>query len=280
MAIAADHDPASRRLALLTEYDGSGFNGWQAQARGRTVQQTLLEALQKLTGEDDLVLHGCSRTDAGVHARGHVSHFQTRCRIPAERLPMALNFHLPDDLVVRGACEINDDLHTQHHALGKIYSYRIWRQRNRPAILRQQASHVVGALDLGLMREAMPCLLGQHDFRAFMDTGSRDRSTIRTIQSLSLEADDQLLIFGVQGNGFLYHMVRILVGTLVLVAQGKIRPDSIPDILASRDRKQAGKTMPPQGLCLEQVLYDPPLFAEFFTSNTKEGDDNVQFTLG
>ncbi len=268
-----------RHLALLTEFDGSAFNGWQTQARGRTVQQTLLKAVQELTGEKDLRLTGSSRTDSGVHARGHVSHFKTLNKIPADRLPLALNSLLPEDLAVRAACEVAADFHAQYHAKGKIYSYRIWRGRIRPAISRQQLCHLPGPLDLDLIRQAMPYLLGRHDFQSLMDAGSCDRNPVRTIHSLSLEAQGPQIALKVQGDGFLYHMVRIIVGTLVAVGQGKISPDDMPAIIQGKDRKKAGKTMPPQGLCLEQVLYDPPLFDEYFKQNDKEGENHVQFTL-
>lgn len=270
---------AGRRLALLTEYDGSDFNGWQAQARGRTVQQTLMKALQELTGEPDLHLAGSSRTDAGVHARGHVSHFRTQTRIPADRFPLAINSRLPDDLAVCAACEVDSDFHAQYHAMGKIYTYKIWRSSSRPAIMRRQVCHVPGPLDLDLMCEAMPILIGKHDFRAFMDVGSCDRNPVRTIQGLSLSVDGPLAVIKVQGDGFLYHMVRILAGTLVAIAQKKISVADLPHILEAGDRKLSGKTMPPEGLCLEQVFYDPPLFSEYFLMKTKEGEEYAQFTL-
>ena len=178
-----------RHLAILTEYDGSAFNGWQAQARGRTVQQTLLRALETLTGENDLHLIGSSRTDSGVHARGHVSHFRTSSRIPAEKLPLAMNSQLPPDLSVLAACDVAEDFHAQYHALGKVYTYRIWNHYSRPAIDRQRVCHVPGPLDIPAMRAALPHLVGRHDFSAFTDTGSCGRNPVRTLQSVSLQED-------------------------------------------------------------------------------------------
>jgi tRNA pseudouridine38-40 synthase len=252
----------TRKIALLAEYDGTLFNGWQAQAKGRTVQQTLLKAIWELTGEDDLNLVGSSRTDAGVHARGHVSHFSTASKIPCDRLPLALNSHLPPDLAVRAACEVAGDFHAQYSARAKIYTYRFCPQRTRPALDRHQACHVTGSFDLAAMRAALPALLGQHDFSAFVDTGSCERNPVRTIHDLSLALEGPLVILTVQGDGFLYHMVRILAGTLLAVGQHKLQPGDVPGILAGRDRKKAGKTMPPQGLCLERVLYDRLLFED------------------
>ena len=268
-----------RHIALLTEYDGSDFCGWQTQINGRTVQQTILQALQKLTGDNELRLTGCSRTDAGVHATGHVSHFATRCRIPADRLPLALNSHLPADVAVRDARDVDAGFHARYQALGKIYSYRIWHDPCRPAYGRRQVCHVPGPLDLDLMCRAMPCLLGRHDFRAFMDAGSCERNPVRTLSRISLNCRGPLIIIRVQGDGFLYHMVRILTGTLLLVAQGKMPPETMPDVLAGGSRKLAGKTMPPQGLCLEKVIYDPPLFAENDRPTAGEGDEYASFTL-
>ncbi len=271
--VSPDIGPESsrRHIALLTEYDGTAFNGWQAQARGRTVQQTLQQALCELTGEDSIQLTGSSRTDAGVHACGHVSHFRTGSRIPVEKLHLALNSRLPDDVAVRAACAVAPDFHAQYHAIGKIYSYRIWNSASRPAYGRQQVCHVPGRLDPELMRRAAPALIGRHDFQAFMDVGSCDRNPIRTLQSLTIQTDGPLIVLRVQGDGFLYHMVRIIAGTLLLAAQGKLAPEDLPAILRRGDRTQAGKTMPPQGLCLEQVLYDPPLFAEYFPPVAEEG---------
>jgi tRNA pseudouridine38-40 synthase len=265
-----DMDTASRRIALLTEYDGTAFNGWQSQAKGRTVQQVMLKALIELTGEAGLILVGCSRTDAGVHAHGHVSHFSSTCKIPCNKLPLALNSHLPPDVSVRAAIEVPADFHAQYNTRGKIYTYSYWPHRSRPALTRTQSCHVPGQFDLDAMRRALPFLLGRHDFSAFMDTGSCDRHPVRELQALTLSPDGYRVILTVQGDGFLYHMVRILAGTLLAVGQGKIDPGSLPEILASCDRKQAGKTMPPQGLCLEQVLYDPPLFPDAWPALTKD----------
>jgi tRNA pseudouridine38-40 synthase len=253
-------DVSNRKIALLTEYDGSAFNGWQAQAKGRTVQQTMEQALRELTGEDHPVLIGSSRTDAGVHARGHVSHFKTGSRIPCDRLPLAMNSVLPPDISVLAACQVPPEFHAQHQATGKIYTYRYWPQKCRPALDRRQTCHVTGPFDLAAMREALPCLAGRHDFTAFMDTGSCERQPVRNLQKLELTEDGTEVVLTVCGDGFLYHMVRIIAGTLLLVAQRKIQPGSLTAILNGRDRKAAGKTMPAQGLCLEQVFYDPPLF--------------------
>jgi tRNA pseudouridine38-40 synthase len=269
----------TRRLAIMTEFDGTAFNGWQAQAKGRTVQQVLLKALFQLTGEIGMVLAGSSRTDSGVHARGHVSHFSTSSTIPCASFPLALNSLLPDDVAVRAASEVPPDFHAQYSARAKIYTYRYWPHPCRPALDRQRTCHVPGPFDLEAMQRALPCLAGSHDFTAFMDTGSCERRPVRNIQAISLSADGREVVLTVRGDGFLYHMVRIMAGTLLSVAQGKLQPEDVPGILAGRDRRLAGKTMPPQGLCLEKVIYDPPVFPEdpppgdgFSFQSAKEGD--------
>lgn len=257
-------DARQRHLAILTEYDGSAFNGWQSQARGRTIQQTLIHVLEKLTGQQGIKLYGSSRTDAGVHARGHVSHFCTKTSIPANRLPLAMNSLLPPDLAVLAACDMDAGFHAQFHAVGKIYSYEIWNHTSKPAIDRNRVSHVPGPLDTDKIQRAIPALIGRKSFSAFVDTGSCDRNPVRTVYDLTMKVNGPRVTFTVHGDGFLYHMVRILAGTLVAVGQGKIDVDALPELIETGDRKLTGKTMPPQGLYLERVLYNPPLFDYYF----------------
>lgn len=259
-----------RHLAMLTEYDGSCFNGWQAQAQGRTVQQTLAAAIEQLTGEANILLTGSSRTDSGVHARGHVSHFRSDTSIPADKLPLAINSRLPADVAVLATCDVADDFHAQYHARGKIYTYQIWNHVSRPVIDRLRCSHVPGPLDLEALTKAIPCLIGKRDFTAFMDTGSCDRNPVRTLYDLKLTTNGPLLTLSFHGDGFLYHMIRIMTGTLIAVAQGKIRIGELPGLIAAADRRRMGKTMPPQGLCLERVFYDPPLFDDYFQNQPRE----------
>lgn len=269
----------TRHLALLTEYDGSAFNGWQAQARGRTVQQTLVAALEKITGECGIVLYGSSRTDSGVHARGHVSHFRSETRIPADKLPLAMNSLLPPDISVLSACDTDADFHAQYHAQGKIYTYQIWNHAIRPAIDRFRCSHVPGPLDLDALAVAIPCLVGKHDFSAFTDTGSCERNPVRTLFSLKLNVAGPRISLQFHGDGFLYHMIRILAGTLLAVAQGKINGEDLPDLIVAGDRKRVGKTMPPQGLCLERVIYDPPLFDDYYQMTALKGERDAESKL-
>ena len=250
----------TRHLALLTEYDGSGFFGWQIQKGQRTVQQVLRDALTRLTGEENVVLTGCSRTDAGVHARGHVSDFRTGSRIPTEKFHLALNSVLPKDVSVLAACDVPGEFNARFAARGKIYTYRIWNTASRPALERKRACHIPGPLDLEAMAQAIPLLIGHHDFCAFRDSGSSNKTTIRTLNSIGLSVQEPLITLTFEGDGFLYHMVRILTGTLVAVAQGKLQPGRMTDLLSNGNRKLAGMTMPPEGLCLEQVHYASILF--------------------
>lgn len=251
-----------RRLALLVEYDGRDFHGYQSQGELRTVQKTLTDHLSVLAGETDLEIFASSRTDQGVHARGLVCHVDTACAVPVDRLALAMNSRLPEDLTLVDAVEVAPNFHARHDAIGKIYTYRYYLASSRPAIARTQSAHIFGPVDLAAMTAAIPFLVGTHDFHAFMDANNNPRhSTIRTLERLDLQQTGPLLTLTVQGNGFLYHMVRILAGTLLYVGQHRIKPEDLPAILKSRDRRLAGKTMPPQGLCLEKVFYPHALFS-------------------
>lgn len=266
-------------VALLTEYDGSAFCGWQNQPQIRTVQQTLEDTLRELTDDAEIRINGCSRTDSGVHARGHVSSFQTRTQIPVDRLPLALNTQLPPDLAVKAACPVSDDFHARFSARGKMYSYTYWHSTSRPVLERSHACHITGRFDPDSVSRAMPYLIGEHDFSALMDSGGVCNSPVRRIDELSLQICGAEIKLYVRGSGFLYHMVRILAGTLLYVAQGKIDPDQIPQILQIKDRRRAGKTMPPCGLCLEHVYYAQRLFAGYKELLEEKRDYHVQYAL-
>ncbi len=248
----------TRSIALLTEYDGTRFIGWQSQREGRTVQGVLESALCALF-EQPVRLAGCSRTDGGVHALGHVSHFHAAGTIPTDRIPLALNASLPDDISVRMAVDVPAEFHSRFDARAKRYSYRIWNARTRPAIARLTSCHEPRPLDLDAMRLAAAHLLGRHDFTSFKAAGSSTaKTTVRTMYDIQVmnHPSDPSITITVTGDGFLYNMVRILSGTLLYAGLGRIRPESVPDILAGRDRLKAGKTMPARGLTLEAVYYE------------------------
>ena len=231
------------------------------QQRHRTVQQVLSDALAELVGHE-VNLIGCSRTDTGVHALAHVSHFTTNGTIPAERLPFALNSRLPPDLTVHEAVTVSPGFHARYGTVGKTYRYLIHQSRTPSALLAGRAAFLPILLDIEAMQAACRHLIGEHDFAAFMDAGSAVRTTTRRLNRLDIHQDGNLVRIEVNGSGFLYHMVRIIAGTLTAVGQGKIQPDKIPDLIHSRDRRQTGKTMPACGLYLTQVDYEPPVFAQ------------------
>lgn len=255
---------ALRRVALQIEYDGRHFHGWQTQERQRTVQQVLGDTLAGIVGHQ-VNLIGCSRTDTGVHALEHVSHFLTNASIPTERLPYALNSLLPDDLSVHAAVDVGADFHARYGTVAKTYRYLIYQSRTRSAMLAGRVAFLPTPLDLAAMRAAAPALLGTHDFSAFRDTSKDSPIPIRRLDRLDLEQEGHLISIEVSGSGFLYHMVRILAGTLMAVGLGKLAPEDMPDILASRNRLRAGKTMPACGLYLIQVDYDQKPFSHEHT---------------
>lgn len=251
-----------RRMALLLEWDGTAYAGWQWQANAISLQAVLQKALSKVCAEP-IQVTGCSRTDAGVHARGHVSHFETGCQIPVEKLPVALNALLPDDVAVRAAEEVPLDFHARFQAIEKQYSYYIHRGPTRSALLGRYSYRESRALDLEAMREASAVLVGTHDFRCFMAAGGQVKTTVRSLYRVQVEERGDLLRFIVRGNGFLYNMVRIIAGTLLYVGLGKLTVANVEEILASGNRCLAGKTLPARGLFLDEVVYDPPRFAQW-----------------
>jgi len=255
-------DTASR-IALLVEYDGTDFAGFQLQKKDRSVQQVLEESIDKVYGSRARVC-GCSRTDAGVHARGHVSHVDVPFCIPSDKIPLALNAHLPEDVSVLRAKIVAPRFHARFDAVGKRYTYRIYNARIRPCLDRRNTAHVPGKLDIDFMREAAFRMTGTKDFSAFgarVDDG-RIVNPIRTIRFLDVMRipGTEIVEITVEGESFLYNMVRIIAGTLVYVGQGKITPSQIDELFEKKERRLAGKTMPASGLTLEKVFYEPPIF--------------------
>lgn len=251
-----------RTLKLVVEYHGAGFSGWQAQSAAeghRTVQGVLAEAVTRLTGER-AVIHGAGRTDAGTHALGQVASLVLeRSAIRPEALRDGLNALLPRDVSVRSVEEAADRFHARKDAVAKRYRYLVLVSPARSALWEGWAWHRRGPLDLDAMRRAASRLVGTHDFSAFRAAASEARTAVRTISCLAVEADpaaDGLVRVEVEGDGFLTHMVRIIVGTLVEVGRGKIPVERVSEILAGRDRRAAGPTAPAHGLYLVEVRYD------------------------
>lgn len=243
-----------RNIKLIIEYDGTNYYGWQRQKIGNTVQQKVEEAISKVTNEEIEVI-GSSRTDSGVHARGYVANFKTNARMPAEKFREAINCKLPEDISIIHSEEVTEDFHARYHSEGKTYCYTILNRVQPPALDRNFVYHVRWHLDIEAMKEACKFFEGTHDFKAFQTPGGSVKTSVRTITDLHIETDgDKIKIF-VSADGFLYNMVRIIVGTLVMVGSKKITPEDIVEIIESKIRQRAGKCAPAQGLCLEKVFY-------------------------
>ena len=244
-----------RNLLLTLCYDGAQYHGWQIQNNAVSVQQVFQEALFKVTSEKPEI-KGCSRTDSGVHANQYCISLKTGHTIPCERLLNALNHFLPEDIAVQDCREVPMDFHARYSCLGKEYIYKIWNEPVRNPFLRNRALHYWYPLDLSRMNEAAAHYIGKHDFTSFCTSDARDRGDMcRTVTRAGIQRDGGLVTFTVAADGFLYNMVRIMVGTLLYVAQGKLQPEQIPEILAARDRTAAGPTAPPCGLYLNRVFY-------------------------
>ena len=225
-----------KNIKLTLEYDGSNYQGWQKQKVGETVQGTLEKAIEGLTKETIEVI-GSSRTDSGVHAKGFVANFKTESSIPSNKFREALNYRLPDDIVILNSEEVSDDFHSRYSAKGKTYSYSIINRDVPPAISRNYLYHVKKRLDTKAMEEACKYFIGTHDFNAFKSSGGSVKTTVRTITDLHIENKEDIIKIYVTGDGFLYNMVRIIVGTLIIVGNNKIEPCEIREIIDSRDRK-------------------------------------------
>ena len=253
---AADYPPeGQRRFRLIVEYDGTAYCGWQRQINGPSVQQTLEEALSRLT-QESVSLVGSSRTDAGVHARGLCAHFDSATRIPAEKLAFALNTMLPGDVRIRESSLAPEGFHARFSACGKVYRYAFCNARHDRAIGRQYAAHIPLPLDVAAMQREADSLLGTHDFAAFAASGSVARSTVRTIYRAQVTRRGDEVTLLVLGDGFLYNMMRIIAGTLAEVGTGKRPEGAIDRAIATGDRLALGQTAPARGLTLEAVLYE------------------------
>lgn len=246
-----------RRIHLIVEYDGTNYAGWQRQSNALAVQQVLEEALTRLTGAR-VVIHGASRTDAGVHALGQSCHFDTESRIPSDKFSYAVNTLLPPDIRVRFSEEVSPDFHARFSAVGKRYRYLFYDARHAGALNRFTHAHSIYPLDDALMRAEAEALIGTHDFAAFAASGSVVKDTVRTIWRAELSRDGNEVKLIVEGNGFLYNMVRIIAGTLRDVGSGKLAPGAVRRAIETSDRLALGVTAPAHGLTLMEVYYSLP----------------------
>ena len=245
------------KILLTLSYDGKNYCGWQNQTNGVTVQQRLEEALTLLYGRTVTVV-GASRTDAGVHALGQRAMFaldENDSQIPFNKLPYAVNAHLPVDISVTCAEPAADDFHPIYSAKAKIYEYKLYVSPFINPLLRNYHCHIKQPLDVTAIRKAAACIVGEHDFAAFCASGSSAKTTVRTVYSLDLIESGEIITIRIRGNGFLYNMVRIIAGTLISVGEGNIEADAMTEIILSKQRAKAGKTAPPHGLALIDVEY-------------------------
>ncbi|MGE5703509.1 MAG: tRNA pseudouridine(38-40) synthase TruA [Clostridia bacterium] len=244
-----------KRLKCIVAYDGTDFSGFQVQPEQVTIQGTIEAALQRITGET-IQIEGSGRTDAGVHAQGQVFHFDTASAIPTEKWRFVLNNQLPDSIVIRSVEEVSPDFHARYDVTRKQYRYCIDNAVVPDLFRHRYAEHYRHRLDERLMQEAARHLVGEHDFTSFCSAKTFVEDKVRTIYSLDVHREGDLIWIICEGNGFLYNMVRIIAGTLIKVGEGKRQPEELAAILAAQDREKAGKTAAAKGLTMWQVLYE------------------------
>ncbi|MCM3762350.1 tRNA pseudouridine(38-40) synthase TruA [Alkalihalobacillus oceani] len=255
------------RIALLVEYDGSAFYGFQVQEKQRTIQGEIERALSIIHKGEFIRIHPSGRTDTGVHARGQVIHFDTPLSIDPARWPQALNGCLPNDIRIVEAARVADDFHTRYDSVRKHYRYRVLNRKERDVFRRNLAFFVPYEMDLDLIRAGAAHLLGTHDFSSFCVTNADVKSKVRTLHTLEVNRQGDEIVFDLIGDGFLHNMVRIIVGTLLEVGGGRRAPEDIVRIRDARNRAAAGKTAPGHGLFLWRVFYEQPIFQHNRTSS-------------
>lgn len=244
-----------RNLKITISYDGKDLHGWQIQNNALTVQECFQNALKSVVGHTPDI-KGCSRTDTGVHAKMYVISMKTEHKITCERLKAALNRYLPLSIAVNDVCEVDEDFHARYSAKGKRYVYKILNTQVRDPFCEGYALHYRYPIDVEMLNRAAQDYVGTHDFTSFCTLDKREKGDFtRTVQSFSVKRDGDFVYMTVQADGFLYNMVRIMVGTLLKIQQGKLSADSIPDIIKAENRKEAGPTAPACGLYLDEVIY-------------------------
>lgn len=245
------------RYKAIIAYDGTNFSGFQRQPNGRTVQEELEKLLSRMADGQEVMVHGSGRTDAGVHALGQVIHFDFPYERPLERMRYALDTQSPEDIAVSSVEIVSEEFHARYLVKEKTYQFKVDIGKPRSPFRRNYASYYPYPLDLERIWQALPDLVGTHDFTSFCASGSSVVDKVRTIHEAKMvvnEAGDQLT-FTFRGDGFLYKMIRILVGTLLKIGNGRLAVDSIPAIIAAKDRNLAGPTAHPEGLYLAKVSY-------------------------
>ena len=243
-----------RNIKLTIEYDGKEFNGWQKQPNKLNIQGEIERAIEEITGEQ-VDLYGSGRTDAGVHSLGQVANFKTNSKLPIEKVAIAINSKLKKSIRIKKAEEVSENFHSRYNCHKKKYRYIINNSSQGSAIYRGLEYHVSQKLNVEEMKKAIKFFEAEHDFKAFKSSGTSSKSSVRTIYNAELKQNGERIIIELTGNGFLYNMVRIISGTLLEVGLGNIKAEDIPNIIESKDRKMAGKTLPPHGLYLVEVMY-------------------------
>jgi len=246
-----------RNIKLVIEYDGKSFNGWQKQPDRLNIQGEIEAAIEEVTGEK-VELTASGRTDAGVHSFGQTANFKTNSNIPTDKFAIAINSKLKKSIVIKSAEEVDERFHARYNCVRKKYRYVINNSKNGSAIYRGLEYHIPVKLDVEKMEAAAKFFEGEHDFKGFKATGGNNKSTVRTIYSAVVfyDKESERITIELEGNGFLYNMVRIIAGTLVDVGLGKIKVEDIKEIIDSKDRTRAGKTLPAHGLYLVEVFYE------------------------
>lgn len=243
-----------RNLLFTICYDGSAFHGWQVQKNAVSVQQVFQDAVEKVFGSR-LDVIGCSRTDSGVHANVYCCSVKTSLRITENGAVMAMNTKLPKQIAVIDCKEVDLEFHPRYSCKSKEYIYKIYNGKTRNPFHEKYAYHYRYGIDADYLNQQAQVFVGKHDFAGFCSVGSKIVDTVREVKSISVSRDGDMVYITVEADGFLYNMVRIIVGTLLFVAQGLIKENELPLTIMSRDRKHAGKTAPPQGLYLNKVNY-------------------------
>lgn len=243
-----------KNVKLIIEYDGTNYHGWQYQNNVNSIQEEIENALTIITGEF-IDIFGSGRTDAGVHAIGQVANFYTTSQLPIERFKYALNMRLPRDITIVDSEEVDLDFHARFSAKGKRYKYIIYNNEMPSAINRNYSYHIINKLNVDEMIKASEYLIGTHDFRSFMTKGTVVKDTIRTIYSIDINKNSSFIEVIIEGSSFLRSMIRIIVGTLILIGNGKLKKEALPNIILGKKRCLAGPTAPAQGLYLQKVYY-------------------------
>lgn len=242
------------RVKLIVAYDGTNYCGWQIQDNGITIEEVLNRELSRLLQEDIKII-GASRTDSGVHALGNVAVFDTETRIPAEKISFALNQRLPDDIRITNSCQVPDDFHPRFCDTIKTYEYKIWNDRFPNPLVRLYSKFVYFNIDIERMERAAAYLVGEHDFKSFCSPRTQVENTVRTVTEISFSKEGNMITMRIRGTGFLYNMVRIIMGTLLKCGMGMYEPEHVREILEARDRAKAGPKAEACGLTLVGIEY-------------------------